>query len=187
MRRDVQPAPFASLERLIEDYIYGSAIVVGYFLMQIYGNAPTASLQDALACARELAIALQLTNFARDVYQDHLAGRLYLPVDLLEAQGIPASDCMKPEYEPELRQVIGLLAREADRRYDYARARVNVFAEDCRVAISACIEIYQRLNEKFRNGEAPVRQRISLGFGEKFQVLPPAKYWRVPLALTGLL
>jgi phytoene synthase len=42
----------------------------------------------ALARACDLGVAMQLTNIARDVGEDARAGRLYLPTDWLEEEGI---------------------------------------------------------------------------------------------------
>lgn len=187
MRRDARPAPFATLDALIQDYVYGSAIVVGYFLTYVYGHSPEAGLEDALECARELGIALQLTNFARDVYEDHRRGRLYLPLDMLAAEGLSAADYLEPEREPALRGVICELAGIAERGYEAARRNLAVFAPDCRTAIGACIEVYQKLNQTILHSRDPVRRRASVPAAEKFRVLPPGKYWRVPLAYAGLL
>lgn len=187
MRRDARPAPFATLRALIQDYVYGSAIVVGYFLTYVYGHSPEARLEDALECARELGIALQLTNFARDVYEDHRRGRLYLPLDMLAAEGLTAADYLQPEREPALRRVICELARKAERGYETARRNLGAFAPPCRRAVAACIEVYQRLNQTVLHSRDPVRRRASVPAVEKFRVLPPDKYWRVPLAYAGLL
>jgi phytoene/squalene synthetase len=63
MEFDIAPKPFQTLENLIDDYIYGSAIVVGYFLTHVYGPSSTHAFEDAMASARNLGIGLQLTNF----------------------------------------------------------------------------------------------------------------------------
>ncbi|MGQ9634521.1 MAG: phytoene/squalene synthase family protein [Bryobacteraceae bacterium] len=187
MRRDVQPAPFANLKSLIEDYVYGSAIVVGYFLTHVYGHGPESSMAEALRCARELGIALQLTNFARDVMEDHRRGRLYLPLDILNREGLTETNCMRPENEEGLRRAVRVLANTAEQGYEYTRKNLNAFGPDCRTAIGACIQVYQRLNQRILTGDAPLGQRVSLSVVEKFRVLPPEKYWRIPLAYAGLL
>lgn len=86
MRRDVAPRPFETLDDLIENYIYGSAIVVGYFLAHVYDSKTADNFQRALRSARDLGIALQLTNFLRDVSEDRRRGRVYLPLDILGEQ-----------------------------------------------------------------------------------------------------
>jgi len=187
MRRDVKPKPFATLEALIDEYVYGSAIVVGYFLTHVYGHAPGARLEDALACARELGIALQLTNFARDVFEDHCRGRLYLPLDMLAQEGLDPFNYLEERNEAALKRAIRSLAGKAESGYEIARKNLNVFAPRCRAAIGACVEVYQSLNRRILVGDAPVRHRVSVSSSEKFRVLPADKYWRVPLAYAGLL
>jgi phytoene synthase len=187
MRRDARPAFFATTQALIDDYVYGSAIVVGYFLTHVYGPAPQVTFDEALACARQLGIALQLTNFVRDIFDDHRRSRLYVPLDILADEGITPGDCFDPRHEPALRRAVRRLAETAEAGYDYARRKIGAFAADCRPAIGACIEVYQALNRKFLNGQPPLGARLSVSPVEKFRVLPRDKYWRVPLAYAGLL
>jgi phytoene synthase len=187
MRRDVRPSPFPSLRALIDEYVYGSAIVVGYFLTHVYRAAPGRSLEEALGCARELGIALQLTNFVRDVHEDRLRGRLYLPLDMLAAEGLSAGDWFVAERAVALRRAICRLACHAEEGYAYARRHLDAFSADCRPAIAACIDVYQALNRRILSEPAPIARRLSVSPIEKFRVLPPDKYWRVPLAYAGLL
>ncbi|GIU76728.1 MAG: phytoene synthase [Bryobacteraceae bacterium] len=187
MRRDARPACFPTLEALIDDYIYGSAIVVGYFLAYVYGTARGARMEDALACSRELGIALQLTNFARDVFEDCGRGRLYLPLDMLAAEALDPDNYLDPRHEVRLRRVIRRLALQAEAGYDFARRNLDVFSPGCRSAVGACVEVYGKLNRRFLEAGAPVRVRVSVNAVEKFRALPPQKYWRVPLAYAGLL
>lgn len=187
MRRDVHPTPFASLAQLTEEYVYGSAVVVGYFLTHVYRHAPHATLADALRCARQLGIALQLTNFARDVFEDHLRGRLYLPVDILAAEGLTDRNYMLAENQKALRRALQRLARHAEDGYEYAPRNLVVFTPGCRPALAACIDVYRRLNQRILGGDGPLKHRISLSAAEKFRMLPSEKYWRVLLAYAGLL
>jgi len=167
MRRDAEPARFATLDDLIDRYVYGSAIVVGYFLAHVYGTAPGASMQDAYRCAADLGIALQLTNFARDISEDSGRGRVYVPQDVPVFNGA------------------AYLARAAEQRYVRASRDLPVFAEDCRPAMRACIEVYRSLNGQILREPQAARQSVPAR--EKFGALPPSKYWRVPLAYLGAL
>jgi phytoene synthase len=182
MRRDAQPEPFATLEDLIDNYIYGSAIVVGYFLTHVYGAVSPEHWPRALASARALGIALQLTNFLRDVGEDARRGRVYLPGDMLRDAGIVRLEVEDPQQREPLRQVVRMLAGVAEEYYARAEAQLDAFAVDSRVAIGACISVYRRLNERIRGSERSVMHRESVPAHEKFSVLPPSKYWRIPLA-----
>jgi phytoene synthase len=182
MRRDVTPQPFATLDELIDNYIYGSAIVVGYFLAHVYGATTPADWPRALASSRALGIALQLTNFLRDVGEDARRGRVYLPVDMLCAAGVEKLDANDPQQQEPLRQVVRQVAGVAEEYYAQSEAQLDAFAADSRLAISACIKVYRRLNERIRHSERGVAHRESVPAREKFSVLPPSKYWRIPLA-----
>ena len=74
------------------------------------------------------------------------------------------------------------LAAVAEDFYARARTGLDAFAPDCRLAIHACIGVYGRLNERIARSERGVRHRESVPLGEKLSVLPPSKYWRIPLA-----
>ncbi len=180
MRRDVRPRPFATLEDLIENYIYGSAIVVGSFLAHMYGAAAPHRFPEALGAARELGIGLQLTNFVRDVAEDRRRGRLYLPLDLLQAEGLNAeSDPLDPANRAGFERAIRRMAGLAEDCYERAARGLDAFAPDSRPAIRACIEVYGALNRRIREA-GTVGRRESVPFREKWRCLPRSKYWRVP-------
>ncbi len=185
MRRDVWPRPFTTLEDLIESYIYGSAIVVGYFLTYVYGAQSERDFPRALESARFLAIALQLTNFLRDVGEDHRRGRLYLPLDILRAEGIIRVDIADLSQHEALKGALRRMVGIAENYYAASAAGLDAFAPDCRVAINACIEVYRKLNNRIGQSPEGIFHRESVPMTEKFKVLPPSKYWRLPIAYLG--
>lgn len=182
MRRDITPRPFETLDDLIETYVYGSAIVVGYFLTHVYGAREGSEFGRALRAARALAIALQLTNFLRDVAEDRRRGRVYLPQDMLREEGVRELRAEDESQRQALDAARRRLARIAEGFYAEATAGLDSFSPDCRLAIHACIKVYGRLNERIANGGRDLSRRESVPLREKFRVLPPSKYWRIPLA-----
>lgn len=182
MRRDASPSPFETLDDLIESYVYGSAIVVGYFLTHVYGASRAEDLPRALLCARRLAIALQLTNFLRDVREDRVRGRIYLPMDLLRAEGLDGAEPLDSARLAALVRVIRHLAGVAEEHYALASADLECFAADCRTAIRVCIDVYRRLNARIAANPGALDRRESVPALEKFRALPPSKYWRLPVA-----
>lgn len=186
MRHDLTPGTFRTLEELIESYIYGSAIVVGYFLAYVYGPATGdqtgQEFQRALQASRALGIALQLTNFLRDVAEDQRRGRLYLPLQMLQAEGIVAPDANDPQQQPAFQRVLSQLTQIAEEHYAVATANLDAFAPDCRTAIHACIDVYRQLNRQINQSQRGLLHRESVPLHRKFQVLPVSKYWRLPLA-----
>jgi phytoene synthase len=190
MRHDIRPRTFESLEDLIDTYIYGSAIVVGYFLTYVYGPSSPERMDDALECSRNLGIGLQLTNFLRDVKEDQRRGRLYLPIDMLGAKGVEVNgSCDLGNLDDHARhqrvlEVIHQLAEIADTYYQKSARNLNAFAPDCRVAIKACIDVYSKLNQRIAASPDCIAQRESVPMREKFRALPATKYWRLPLILV---
>ena len=84
---DVTPRRYASFADL-EPYCHRVASSVGLICAAIFG----AREPGALEYARELGVALQLTNILRDVAVDYRRGRLYVPIDDLERFGCTESD-----------------------------------------------------------------------------------------------
>ncbi|MBC7931130.1 MAG: squalene/phytoene synthase family protein, partial [Rubrivivax sp.] len=148
----------------------------------VYGSKTEADFQSALRSARDLGIALQLTNFLRDVSEDQKRGRMYLPLEMLREHGIDELDTSDPRQHAALSSVVRHLASVAASYYASAHTGLEAFAPDCRLAIDACIKVYGRLNERIALNESAIRHRESVPLREKLQALPPSKYWRIPLA-----
>jgi 15-cis-phytoene synthase len=182
MRLDVWPRRFETLDDLIDSYVYGSAIVVGYFLTYVYGSSKPEDFDRALKSARDLGIALQLTNFLRDVAEDQRRGRIYLPQDLLKAEGIEEMDATDPNQQTALNNVLRKLAAITEVYYESSLANLDAFHHDSRLAIRACIDLYRQLNRRIAGSPRGIQHRESVPLREKFRVLPNSKYWRLPLA-----
>jgi len=182
MRLDVWPRRFSTLDDLIDSYIYGSAIVVGYFLTYVYGSPKPSDFNRALESARDLGIALQLTNFLRDVAEDQRRNRVYLPQDMLLDEGIAEMDATDPDQQPALNRVLRRLTAITESYYESSLGNLDAFSHDSRVAIRACIDVYRQLNRRIADSPRGIEHRESVPMREKFRVLPRSKYWRLPLA-----
>ena len=183
MRNDINSRRFSDWHDLIENYIYGSATVVGYFLTHIYGSAPGQNLDRCLKGARSLAIALQLTNFARDVVDDALRERCYVPEHYGQSSGSVLLDQVLSLDPDAMTKAQLILANEAAKWYQEAAFDIDAFHPDSRLAIQACHRLYSRLNTKILSNPSAT-DRESLTMFEKLSVLPVSKYWRLPAALV---
>jgi phytoene synthase len=73
----------------LEDYMYGSAGVIGLMVTRVVGY----STDDAFEYAKKLGYAFQLTNFLRDIREDYdELGRVYMPQDELARFGLTNAD-----------------------------------------------------------------------------------------------
>ena len=183
MARDARPRPFDTLDNLIDEYVYGSAIVVGYFLAYVYGPHRKDDFPRAMNAARNLGIALQLTNSLRDVTEDYRLGRQYLPVDMLREEGVEHLNPLDPAQRVPISRVLKRVADFAEECYEAASQDLDAFAADSRTAIHACIEVYRQLNQQIADHpEYSIEHRAHVPVSTKFRVLPGSKYWRLPLA-----
>ena len=184
MKMDVNPRRFDSLDDLVESYIYGSAIVVGYFLTYVYGPSRASEFSRALRSSRNLGIALQLTNFLRDVGEDRHRGRLYVPLEMLIAEGLDLESIKTARTTPEVLRVVARMAQAAEHYYAEAARELDAFAPDCVPAIKACIDVYRKLNNRLRASGRSIEVRESVPLLEKFGALPASKYWKLPIAFA---
>jgi 15-cis-phytoene synthase len=182
MKMDVHPAQFVTIDDLIETYVYGSAIVVGYFLTYVYGPSRPAEFSAAMRSSRNLGIALQLTNFLRDVGEDRHRGRLYLPLELLAAEGLRTEDIRIASSTPGVQRVVARMALIAEEYYAEAERELDSFAPDCVPAINACIDVYRKLNNRLIALDRSIEVRESVPLLQKFGALPASKYWKLPFA-----
>ena len=86
MTMDLTVTTYDSYDDLL-DYMDGSAAVIGEMMLPIL--EPVSA--DALAPARDLGLAFQLTNFLRDIDEDLDRGRVYVPQDDIRRFGATAS------------------------------------------------------------------------------------------------
>ncbi len=102
--------------------------------------------------AADLGVAMQLTNIARDVGEDARAGRVYLPLEWLRAEGIdPAAFLNRPRYEPGVGVAVCRLLDHADFLYRRARSGVAALPADCRFAIAGAAAVYADIGRVIRD------------------------------------
>ena len=106
---------------------------------------------DALARACDLGVAMQLTNIARDVGEDARAGRIYLPLDWLEEEGIDVDAFFaSPQASLEIRRMVRRLLAEARRLYIRSEAGISALPLSARTGIFAARYIYAGIGGALR-------------------------------------
>ena len=184
MELDVEPRNFENTDDLIDNYVYGSAIVVGYFLAYVYGSSQIDNFKETLKSSKELGIALQLTNFIRDINEDLKRGRIYIPKTILKNNGIELKNYANNvnQNTTSINSARMELASIANKYYKESEKGIESFSPESRVAIKACIELYGKLNERIISRGNDIKVRESLSWSEKLGALPSSKYWKLPVA-----
>lgn len=174
VQSDVDQAGFATFDDLV---IYCRQVAggVGRLCLSIFGTRNPDDLDDAAwSYADQLGIALQQTNILRDVREDLINGRVYLPQDDLDRAGVRLRlDDHGVLADPDAR-LAGLLRSLASRAQDwYALGLRLVPRLDHRSAASctAMAGIYRNLLTKIDNNPTLVYdRRLSLTGAEKARV-----------------
>lgn len=158
MEMDLNQARYASFKEL-NLYCYRVASVVGLMAAEIFGYQD----RQTLKYAHLLGIAFQLTNILRDVREDAMRGRIYLPADEMSRFGVTEEDLFSGRQTP---QVTDLMRFQAERARDYYRqAFEQLPAVDRYTQRSGLImaEIYlATLEEIARENYQVLQQRTSL-------------------------
>ena len=148
-------ADFAALEL----YCHRVAGVVGLMSAEIFGYTDVATT----GYARDLGIALQLTNICRDVGEDARRGRLYLPQDDLARFGVAPSALFRNVYSDAFRRLMRYEVQRAHQWYDRALAQLPAVDRSSQRTGLIMAAIYRTLlGEIARDGYKVLDRRTSL-------------------------
>ncbi len=157
----------------LKAYSEGVAGCVGEMCAAVMGiqGDPTTAVRRA----RDLGVAMQLTNILRDVGEDAARGRVYLPLDELADAGFDAQDVLDArvlQRGSAWRTFMQQQVTRARAWYDRAMPGIGHLAPDAQRCASACAVGYSRILDVIaRNGYDSVTRRASLNWGERALVL----------------
>ncbi len=160
MEMDVKGVHYDTMEQL-EEYCYGSSIVIGRMLAKILGVKDEAK---ALPHITAIGYALQMTNIARDVKEDFDRDRVYLPEEWLIAEGISSETLMDDESAPARMRVVKRLLDRADTEYRKAEEGYIYIPFRNRLTVAAAGRLYEEVGAVIqKNGDIHVRARVPSG------------------------
>jgi phytoene synthase len=139
---DLYPRRFAHFDEL-SNYCYHVASAVGLCCIHIWGYDSDGGRAERLAEA--CGIALQLTNILRDVREDAINGRVYLPQDEIERFGVNVESFKADAPRPELRALLEFQAKRAYDYYDEAKDLIPLVSPVGRPVLIAIMGIYRAL------------------------------------------
>ncbi|GKT25896.1 presqualene diphosphate synthase HpnD [Acidovorax sp. SUPP3334] len=153
---------FAGLAR----YCQLVAGVVGEVAARIFGQTDDRTTEYA----HTLGLAFQLTNIIRDVGEDAMMGRIYLPVAELQQFDVKAHEVLKRQYSDRFTALMRFQAERAHRLYDEALALLPATDRRAQKPGLMMASIYRTLlREIERDNFQVLHQRVSL--------TPLRKFW----------
>jgi phytoene synthase len=153
---------FAGLQR----YCHLVAGVVGEVAARIFGQ----SQEKTTHYAHQLGLAFQLTNIVRDVGEDALRGRIYLPVNELQQFEVSAKDILERRDSPAFQALMSFQYERAQGLYEKALAALPQADWRSQKPGLMMASIYRTLLVEIQAAGFPVlRQRVAL--------TPLRKFW----------
>jgi phytoene synthase len=174
MEMDLTKHTYDTMKEL-DDYIYGSAEVIGLMMTRIMGVKD--SFQQN---ARALGKAMQLINFIRDIDEDNALGRRYIPTEDLEKYGL--KDLTMDHVIPRKRSFADLIHHQVERYRSFQRTAEEGFSaldRDHLIPIMNASDMYNWTARKidsdplivFRRKVKPSMPRIVMNvLGKKLRV-----------------
>jgi phytoene synthase len=113
--------------------------------------APILESADPVAArehARQLGLAFQLTNFIRDIAEDHERGRVYLPAADLERFGVRRGDLAAGQSTPAVRELVAFEVERARAHYLAAEPGIGLLAPSSQPCIRVAFDLYGGILEE---------------------------------------
>lgn len=157
MREDLTITRFPTFADLYH-YMEGSAIPVGRAMTCILGVRQPFRLPDAFPGADALSVAMQLSNFWRDIGYDWGLQRVYIPQEDLEQFGYTEHDLAAGRISPNFLDLLEFEFDRTERYYQQARQSVMMLATG-RWAVMSGLEVYRYLMASIRRNRYDVFSR----------------------------
>jgi phytoene synthase len=167
MRMDLNKTRYENFDELY-GYCYKVAAVIGLIMLKVFGCEDLKAEKAAV----DLGIALQLTNILRDIKEDYLRGRIYLPRDEMASFGVSEEDVSCARLTP---QFVSLMKFQIKRSRDYyAKSKSGIrLIPGLRSRLVACMirEVYSGILGAIEKANFDVfSRRAYVGSREKIAI-----------------
>ena len=155
MEMDLTVSSYETFEDL-QRYTWGSASVVGLMMCHLIG----ATEEAAVPYAADLGLAMQLTNFLRDVGEDwRERGRIYLPLEDLRRFGVTEADLAENRLSDSFYALVRFEAERTRAIYARADAGFDYIPPAARLPVRMARILYARILDKIEQNECDVLTR----------------------------
>ncbi len=174
MAMDLTRTRYETFEDL-KTYTYGSASVVGLMMCHLLGATEPA----ALGPAHDLGLAMQLTNFWRDIGEDWTTrGRIYLPQEDMERFGYTEAMLASQTINDEFVALMQFEVARAREFYACADAGISLLPDSCRLPVKLARVLYSRILDKIEANDFDVYNKRARTSGpEKVGVLVRERFF----------
>jgi len=152
MAMDLTRARYATFDDLCT-YTYGSASVVGLMMCHIVGISDPVALRHA----HDLGLAMQLTNFWRDIGEDfRMRGRIYLPAEDMARFGYTESMLAAGCVNDQFRALMRFEITRARALYASSDLGIRYITPNCQLPVKLARILYARILDKIEENNYDV-------------------------------
>jgi 15-cis-phytoene synthase len=144
MAMDLRADGYRTYDDLL-GYMEGSAAVIGTMMAPILESVDPPVAREH---ARQLGLAFQLTNFIRDVSEDHRRGRVYLPAEDLARFGVARQDLAADQASPAVAELLAFEVARARAHYRAAEPGIELLAPSSRPCVRVAFDLYGGILEE---------------------------------------
>jgi phytoene synthase len=128
----------------LREYCYGVASTVGLVCIQIFGYKDPAAREYAI----DLGLAMQMTNILRDLQEDALRDRVYLPQDELTRFGYSDEDLINGVTNDRFRDLMVFQVGRARSLFLSGRKLLPLLPIRSRACVSVLEGLYSRIIDR---------------------------------------
>ncbi|XP_009757228.1 phytoene synthase 2, chloroplastic-like [Nicotiana sylvestris] len=174
MRMDTRKSRYANFQELYM-YCYCVAGTVGLMSVPVMGIAPESpvSAQSVYNSALHLGIGNQLTNILRDVGEDALRGRVYLPQDELAQYGLCDEDVFSRKITNQWREFMKEQISRARFYFNLAEEGASHLNKASRWPVWSSLILYRKILDAIEENDYDnLTKRAYVGRAKKLVTLP---------------
>lgn len=155
MAMDLTRTRYETFDEL-KTYTYGSASVVGLMMCCVVGISDP----SALAPAHDLGLAMQLTNFWRDIGEDwRTRGRIYLPLEDMERFGYTEAMLANGVMNDQFLELMRFEITRARSFYAASDLGIPSITPSCQLPVKLAHVLYSRILDKIEANDYDVFTR----------------------------
>jgi phytoene synthase len=152
MRMDLRIKRYSYFPSLY-DYCYRVAGVVGLIMLKVFGYKDTA----AEGYAVKLGVAMQLTNILRDIKEDSLRGRIYLPLEDVERFGVGEEQITACRMNENFKELLRFQIKRCRKYYDDSSAGIGLIDNPASRFVVLCMkEMYSGILDEIEKNDYDV-------------------------------
>jgi len=153
----------------LKSYCYRVASTVGLMVTEIFGYQKT----ETLHYAESLGYAMQLTNILRDIKEDAMLGRIYLPQDEMREFGYTEAELKQGEINDAFRRLMKFEIARARTLYAEAERGIPLLDRDARFTVLLAARLYARILDRIEAADYDVfTRRAHTTFAGKLRSVP---------------